>query len=56
MTFPCRLAIRLRSGRVVEVDGRESGASARPVAEQRAVVNVRCRAVGLAEGAGGKQQ
>jgi hypothetical protein len=47
MTFPCRLAIRLRSGRVVEIEGDEPGASARPVEEQRAVVAARARAVGL---------
>jgi hypothetical protein len=44
MTFPCRLRIRLRSGRVVEVEGDEPGASARPLAEQREVVAARARA------------
>jgi hypothetical protein len=47
MTFPCRLRVRLRSGRVVELEGDEPGASARPVAEQRAVVEARARAVEL---------
>jgi hypothetical protein len=32
----------------VQLDGHEPGASARPLAEQRAVVESRCRAVGLA--------
>ena len=50
MRFPCRLAVRLRSGRLVEIEGREPGASARPVREQRDVVDARCRAVGLAAG------
>jgi 2-methylcitrate dehydratase PrpD len=47
MTFPCRLAIRLRSGRVVEVEGEEPGASAHALDEQRGVVESRCRAAGL---------
>jgi 2-methylcitrate dehydratase PrpD len=47
MTFPCRLSIRLRSGRVARVEGDERGASARPLAEQRDVVAARARAVGL---------
>ena len=47
MTFPCRLRIRLRSGRLLELDGDERGASARPVEEQRAVVEGRRRAAGL---------
>ncbi|MEA2368209.1 MAG: hypothetical protein QOH38_927 [Thermoleophilaceae bacterium] len=47
MTFPCRLAIRLRSGRLVEIEGDEPGASGRPVGEQRAVIESRSRAAGL---------
>src|SRR5207248_2992177 len=47
MTFPCRLRIRLRSGRLVELEGDEPGASARPVAEQRTVIEARCRAASL---------
>jgi 2-methylcitrate dehydratase PrpD len=47
MRFPCRLRIELRSGRVVDVDGRETGASARPVEDQRAVVEEKCAAAGL---------
>jgi hypothetical protein len=46
MTFPCRLAVRLRSGRVVEVEGDEPGASARPLEEQRRVVEARLAAAG----------
>src|SRR5207244_1528076 len=38
MRFPCRLRIELRSGRTLEVDGEEAGASGRPLEEQRAVV------------------
>jgi 2-methylcitrate dehydratase MmgE/PrpD-like protein len=48
MRFPCRLTIRLRSGRIVEVEGEERGASARPVTEQLEVVDARARAAGLA--------
>ena len=47
MTFPCRLRIRHRSGRVVELEGHEPGASARPVDEQRAVIEARCRAASI---------
>jgi len=47
MTFPCRLRIRLRSGGTVDVEGEEPGASARPLEEQRAVVEQRCELVGL---------
>jgi hypothetical protein len=46
MTFPCRLAIRLHSGEVVEVEGDEPGASARPLTEQRGVVEARLSAAG----------
>ncbi|HKP91563.1 MAG TPA: hypothetical protein VJT75_16475, partial [Thermoleophilaceae bacterium] len=47
MTFPCRLEVRLRSGRVLELEGHEPGASSRPLAEQREVVAARARAIGL---------
>ncbi|HEV3229548.1 MAG TPA: MmgE/PrpD family protein [Solirubrobacteraceae bacterium] len=46
MTFPCRVRIRLRSGRVIEADGREPGSCGRPLDEQRAVVENKCRTVG----------
>jgi 2-methylcitrate dehydratase PrpD len=38
MTFPCQLTLRLRSGRVIELDGGEPGACGHPLAEQREVV------------------
>jgi 2-methylcitrate dehydratase PrpD len=38
MTFPCHVAIRLRSGGVLETDGREHGGSGAPLAEQQQVV------------------
>jgi hypothetical protein len=38
MTFPCRLRVRLRSGRVLEVEGDERGACGTPIDEQREVV------------------
>jgi hypothetical protein len=47
MTFPCRLRIRLRSGRVLELEGAEDGACGRPLEEQRRVVEEKCRLVGL---------
>ena len=47
MTFPARVRVRLRSGSVREAEGEERGASGRPIAEQRAVVAERERAVGL---------
>jgi MmgE/PrpD N-terminal domain/MmgE/PrpD C-terminal domain len=50
MSFPCRLRIRLRSGRVLEVEGLERGACGRPLEEQRAVVEEKCRLVGLERG------
>jgi 2-methylcitrate dehydratase PrpD len=48
MRFPCRLRIAARSGEVIEIDGAEAGASARPLEEQRAVIREKCAAVGLA--------
>ena len=38
MTFPCHVAISLRSGGVLEADGREHGGSGAPLAEQQQVV------------------
>lgn len=49
MTFPCRLTLRLRSGRVVEIEGEEPGACGRSIEEQREVVE---RKVALAGDAG----
>ena len=50
MTFPCHVAIRLRSGGVVETDGRERGGCGSPAAEQQAVVERKFDAVrGAAE-------
>lgn len=38
MTFPCHVSIRLRSGGVLEADGRERGGSGAPLEEQEQVV------------------
>jgi hypothetical protein len=38
LTFPCRMTVRLRSGRTIEIEGDEPGSSGRPLEEQRAVV------------------
>ena len=54
MTFPCRLTLRLRSGRVVELDGGEPGACGHPLAEQRAVVERKLALTGIATAAGGR--
>jgi 2-methylcitrate dehydratase PrpD len=45
MTFPAHVAIRLRSGGVVEASGREHGACGSPPAEQEQVVNRKFEAV-----------
>ena len=45
MIFPCQVAIRLRSGGVLEVDGRERGGSGAPIAEQEQVVSDKFAAV-----------
>jgi hypothetical protein len=50
MSFPCRLRIRLRSGRVLELEGDERGACGRPLDEQRRVVGEKCRRVGVEHG------
>jgi 2-methylcitrate dehydratase PrpD len=38
MTFPCRLRVRLHSGRAIDVDGEERGGCGAPVRDQAAVV------------------
>lgn len=48
MPFPCRLRVRLRSGRTVEVEGVERGGCGAPLAEQHAVVAARAQAAGIA--------
>jgi 2-methylcitrate dehydratase PrpD len=45
MTFPCHVTIRLRSGGVLETDGRELGASGASLAEQQQVVSDKFEAV-----------
>jgi hypothetical protein len=47
LSFPCRLRIALRSGRIVEVQGDQPGSCGRPLSEQRAVVHEKCRLLGL---------
>ncbi len=46
LTFPCRLRVRLHSGQTLEAEGTEPGAGGAPLAEQRAVVEAKCAAVG----------
>ena len=46
MTFPCRVTLRLRSGRAVEVEGTEPGGCGRPLEEQREVVERKVALVG----------
>src|SRR3954452_15973769 len=48
MSFPCRLAVRLRSGRTIEVAGAERGGCGHSVAEQSDVVARKCETVGVA--------
>jgi 2-methylcitrate dehydratase PrpD len=50
LTFPCRLRARLRSGRVLELEGREPGSCGRPLDEQREVVREKSRLVGVEQG------
>ena len=45
MTFPCHVTIHLRSGGVLEADGRERGASGTPLEEQQQVVQEKFEAV-----------
>jgi 2-methylcitrate dehydratase PrpD len=52
MTFPCRLTLRLRGGRVVELDGAEPGACGHPLAEQREVVERKLALIASAAGGG----
>jgi 2-methylcitrate dehydratase PrpD len=49
LSFPCRLRIQLRSGRVILLDGDQRGSCGRPLAEQRRVVQEKCRLVGVEE-------
>jgi hypothetical protein len=51
LAFPCRVGVRLRSGRLLEAEGAEPGAGGAPLAEQRAVVEAKCIAVGAGAGA-----
>ena len=54
MTFPCRLALRLRNGRRVEVDGEEPGACGHALSEQSEVVARKCEIAGaVAQPTGG---
>jgi 2-methylcitrate dehydratase PrpD len=54
MTFPCRLTLRLRSGRIVKLDGGEPGACGHPLAEQREVVERKLALTGVASAAAGR--
>jgi hypothetical protein len=49
MTFPCNVTIRLRSGRLIELEGKETGGGGHPLDEQRAVVAEKARATGVEE-------
>jgi hypothetical protein len=53
LAFPSRLCIRLRSGRTLDVEGKDRGAAGSPLAEQRAVVEEKCRLAGLEVAAAG---
>src|SRR4051794_10892590 len=50
MTFPCRLTLRLRSGRTIEAVGEEPGACGHTIAEQSEVVARKCDTVGIPAG------
>jgi hypothetical protein len=50
LAFPCRLRVRLRSGGVLEAEGAEPGGGGAALAEQRAVVEAKCTAVGAGAG------
>jgi len=45
MTFPCHVTIHLRSGGVLETDGKENGASGARIEDQAAVVSAKFDAV-----------
>jgi hypothetical protein len=45
MTFPCHVTVKLRSGGILETDGREHGAGGAPLAEQQQVVSQKFDAV-----------
>lgn len=47
MSFPCRLRIALRSGRTIQIEGDQPGSCGRSLEEQGAVVEEKCRMVGL---------
>ena len=47
LAFPSRARIRLRSGRLIEIEGDERGACGRALSEQRAVVDEKCALVGV---------
>lgn len=47
LSFPCRLSIRLRSGRTLEVEGTERGSCNAPLSEQREVVEEKARLAGV---------
>ena len=49
LRFPARLRIGLRSGSVIEIEGRERGACGAALDEQREVVAEKARVVGLEE-------
>jgi MmgE/PrpD N-terminal domain len=50
LAFPARVRVRLRSGGMLEAEGAESGGGGAPLAEQRAVVQAKCAAVGAEAG------
>ena len=50
LAFPCSVRVRLSSGEVLSASGAEPGAGGAPVAEQRAVVEAKCAAVGAEAG------
>jgi 2-methylcitrate dehydratase MmgE/PrpD-like protein len=47
MTFPCRVTLRLRSGRTIELPGQELGGCGHSLSEQCDVVTRKCETVGL---------
>jgi hypothetical protein len=47
LTFPCRLEIRLRSGRTFQIEGDEPGSCGRPLSEQAAAVEEKCLVAGV---------
>jgi 2-methylcitrate dehydratase PrpD len=49
MAFPCRLTLRLRNGRLLELEGDERGACGHPLAEQREVVERKMAVIGTTD-------